>query len=612
MAILVPAREVIDSDDFQPKLDHAEETLLAALRRVLDDDWTIYVQPFLNGLHPDFVIFNPKSGLFIIEVKNLNYESYAVTRDGYYTKAQKSGILKSAFDQVKEYKEALVEMEAPLITERKVLLNDNRFYGLVECAVYFHGHTSKKSMEYWRPLEEKKKSYIKFLGSEHVAETGDAMLRQVLHIGRTSKFADFMSSQEFKSAIHSALGYPEMGKLSVEVFKKLSPDQKKYAVSRDERKHIKGAAGSGKTLVLATRAVDAVTRGKNVLVTCFNITMRNYLRDAVNVALRARKIYRVSEGQLQIEHFHRVLYSQSEKDENDRWIDVSQDSDSNNFVKDARSALSKMRSTEKLKSQYTSIFVDEGQDFEDDWIGCLELLLQGPKDRCEFVVMSDPAQNIYANPVISFGARGKPPVLRTSHRLRGRIADVARLWYEKTIKADAETKPEYQAELFGEIYWNDFADFGKAIHACLGSVKNLVNRGIPYADIAVIAPDTYTCRDVLSVLHRESIPTSYTMVDKNESQSLNEISRQKIERARKLQFGRKNGQLKLTTVHSFKGWEWSHIIFLARFGDKTGSRDEIMYTAFTRAQQSLTVVNCMPEYREFGKLLASEGLLTSA
>jgi superfamily I DNA/RNA helicase len=102
------------------------------------------------------------------------------------------------------------------------------------------------------------------------------------------------------------------------------------------------------------------------------------------------------------------------------------------------------------------------------------------------------------------------------------------------------------------------------------------------------------------------------MVDKNESQSLNEISRQKIERARKLQFGRKNGQLKLTTVHSFKGWEWSHIIFLARFGDKTGSRDEIMYTAFTRAQQSLTVVNCMPEYREFGKLLASEGLLTSA
>lgn len=629
MAKLVPSREIIDSDDFQPKLDQAEEKLLTALCRVLDDKWTIYVQPFLNGLHPDFVLFNPDSGIKIIEVKALDYSSYVVEAGGYRTKNQKSGLLQSAFSQVKQYKNALVKLEAPWIAENIALQGNKAMYALVECFVFFDRYTSQRSREFWMPLALDVKQHVSLIGAEHLEVRNENELRKKLQPYPRSLFAEFMSTPIFQNVIHSALGYPEIGDLPVSIFDRLSADQRKYAVSKNEYKHIKGAAGSGKTLVLAARAADAVISGKKVLVTCYNITMRNYLRDAVMIALRARKKHRIEEGLLKTEHYHMELCRQLGNGNPCCNRGAHDDQPDDGFGECAYQELSKLRKNGHIEREYDAIFVDEGQDFHPRWIECLEMLLSESPQPRELVVMSDPAQNIYVRQAQKVqnlkGFIGKPPVLRASYRLRGRLADVARFWYESKFGADTDTKPEYQSMLFGEIAWHDCSDEQRAAEKCTAAVKNFEMRGVSRADIAVVGSDTYVCRSVLAALERQLVNVQHTMLNVEEQQKIEKkcmklgenerrlcIDRLKreIERPRKLQFGRKSGMVKVTTVHSFKGWEWSHIIFLASFEDAMQGRDEIMYTAFTRAQQSLTVINCMPEYVEFGRLLASEGLLT--
>ena len=59
--------------------------------------------------------------------------------------------------------------------------------------------------------------------------------------------------------------------------------QKSLIKSKAEQKKIKGVAGSGKTLILARRAVSAFERtGEKVLIITFNITMKNYIKDRIS------------------------------------------------------------------------------------------------------------------------------------------------------------------------------------------------------------------------------------------------------------------------------------------------------------------------------------------
>jgi hypothetical protein len=75
MAILVPDLEEINS--LPQKLTDGEKALMNALLQALDDGWTVYVQPHLNGLRPDIVIFCEDAGIGIFEVKDWDLDAYS-------------------------------------------------------------------------------------------------------------------------------------------------------------------------------------------------------------------------------------------------------------------------------------------------------------------------------------------------------------------------------------------------------------------------------------------------------------------------------------------------------------------------------------------------------
>ena len=79
-------------------------------------------------------------------------------------------------------------------------------------------------------------------------------------------------------------------------------------------------------------------------------------------------------------------------------------------------------------------------------------------------------------------------------------------------------------------------------------------------------------------------------------------------RHHKKSFWMGDSRLKMSTIHSFKGWEvLSVILYIDEefFGDLS-HLDAIIYTAITRSRENLIVLNSHSRYSEFGKSLPSK------
>ena len=78
--------------------------------------WLIFAQPYLNGSRPDVIIFNPRIGVQIFEVKDWNLSHYFFERKedsdkGYsFRVSDRKGTYttKSPIRQVEHYKEKIV------------------------------------------------------------------------------------------------------------------------------------------------------------------------------------------------------------------------------------------------------------------------------------------------------------------------------------------------------------------------------------------------------------------------------------------------------------------------------------------------------------------------
>lgn len=70
------------------------------------------------------------------------------------------------------------------------------------------------------------------------------------------------------------------------------------------------------------------------------------------------------------------------------------------------------------------------------------------------------------------------------------------------------------------------------------------------------------------------------------------INHDKIDKNKKIHFWMNSGTIKISTIHSFKGWE-SKVVFLIleRTNDTQSSFDELLYTGITRCCSNLVVIN---------------------
>ncbi len=77
---------------------------------------------------------------------------------------------------------------------------------------------------------------------------------------------------------------------------------------------------------------------------------------------------------------------------------------------------------------------------------------------------------------------------------------------------------------------------------------------------------------------------------------------ERLRKNKKIHFWMNAGTVKLSTIHSFKGWEIDTLVLLIEGGTdpQNASDDELIYTAITRCRKNLLVLNLgNPRYHGF-------------
>ena len=254
-----------EHDNLRQPLTIGERQVLELFARTLPPEWEIYVQPHLNGLRPDFVLLHPTVGIAVFEVKDWNLDSME-----YYPKKQANGRTelwafdgvrhfslesKSPFRAASRYKQRIFDLYCPRLQQKQG-------YAAITAGVIF-------------PFEDADR--VRMLQKNFLT---DDELKQAEHYwpvaGKTEIIggdiaAIFPESHRQRSGImrpdlaQDLRGWLVEPDFSAQQRRPLELDsrQRQLAESRTQSgfRRIKGAAGTGKSLVLAARAANLISEG---------------------------------------------------------------------------------------------------------------------------------------------------------------------------------------------------------------------------------------------------------------------------------------------------------------------------------------------------------------
>lgn len=593
MAILIPTREEIYNLPQKPT--EGEISLMEALCQALDDSWTVYFQPHLNGLKPDIVVFCEDAGIGIFEVKDWDLNAHRIVyRDGkdydWEVKAWDTDKWHKEFcplRQVEKYRQSIFKYEIPILGAKKII--NQSIYSLIQPFLYFHKHTTTDVSE---RLQEILTKYSNVFGYDCLQPDNLKRLLAKRYLKPGSKFTGLMKEIGLADRLANALAYPKHGYIDIQnLLKPFSKKQQELVRRTTGTIRIKGAAGAGKTFVLVHKAVNAAREGKQVLLVCFNITMVNYLRDLVTCLAR---YYGKQDNNfnyhryIEIGHFHRLFPSPEQDNRN-------------------------------MKKPVDVLLIDEGQDFQRSWIESLQTVC---KDNYHFVFCEDRRQNIYRTKSIPIG--GRPNELNDSYRIPEQTAKLANFlsnWAKQEGMSDTvhSVKP-IQNNLFIKNVWCDGTqtDIHNALRKDINHlVHNIYNAR---ADIAIlvctIRAGWYICHilDELSLPYQSTFESyqEYCQLEQRYKNNYDQFERRRyaLQRGYKSAFWMQTGKIKVSTIHSFKGWELSNIlVFFSPIESQEEDKISLLYTAITRSQERLTIYNSNPELSAFGKKAIFEGFI---
>lgn len=296
MAIFYPSIEKINQFKVQPT--DGERSLLNFLERTLDDSFEIYFNPFLNGDRPDIIIMRKGYGVMVIEVKDWNLDNFRLEPEEKEEKEEKikwvytpnNSVVKSPIDQVLQYRNNLFDLHVADLLRVKIM--NLRNFMIVSCAVYFHCASKlyiEENLVKRYKNDEKYRLLLKhnldFLGYDSLNKEDFNVLlkKRYMIMDHTSWFFTDKLYDNFKRLLSPPLHLRSQGVPYI-----YSPKQKEIIYSTTLEQRVRGVFGSGKTTVLAARAVQAYKRAlkrnnnPRVLILTYNITLKNFIHDKMN------------------------------------------------------------------------------------------------------------------------------------------------------------------------------------------------------------------------------------------------------------------------------------------------------------------------------------------
>lgn len=593
MAKIFPPISYLTSDvAYRIKPSQQELDILEYLSAQLSSEYEVFFRPFLNGLRPSLVIYRLDSGILILDIYENFTEGYQMSPEQKF-KTQKYEIINlvvSPEDRVKHEWSILKAISgACIINEISAATRD-----------YFNG------LKYYSCF-----SHEDFLDSQKLEE----LLKRTKLKYDTAFYIQHIL-QEIRRYLKPSLHMMEEGKKFLP-----NPKQKELIQSKAGAQRIKGVAGSGKTTTLVHKAVEANKRHKSeVLILCFNITIRHYIKNKLKDVL----------AEFITSDFHIIHYHDFFKYQSIQFLHRRPrigDWEKELYFEPARNTIPK----------YNTIIIDEAQDYQRPWVIILKEYFL--KDGGELAVFFDVDQDIYERKSTStFPILGRPNELNKSYRLSTGIAELCKKFCDTFLPSEdrieilkEQTSIDF-SEFKGGITYQFFPKESTSEH-WYEYIKNLIFKSESSPDdVAIVGTSIKKLRELeyyFRVLKGEK--TTRMLESKEEFEAITKkylphsdmhnilpsegdlfklkMALNDIRRPYKLySFDLKTGTMKFSSLHSFKGWEIHTVFFLFDSGDDVDfastkhqkqSQDvddefvngEIIYTGLTRARNNLNILN---------------------
>lgn len=624
MPILSPPLEVIKRQKVQPT--EGEWTLLNFLLANLDDSYEIYFQPYLNGDNPDFALMRKGSGVLLIEVKDWNLSHYYIDNETKWRLRNDDTFIKSPLQQVDSYKDNLFKLHIEELFLKNI--ESKNHWATVNCAVYFHNATEQQLCNFLLSnfrTDTNERNYFKYrkfvgyfglLGNDSLNKPRIDTLFTKFWLNKSSFYFDDILYNSFYRYLKAPIHQLEEG-ISINYSKE---QQELIRSEIRPRRKIKGVAGSGKTLVLAKRAVNAHIRtGGQILILTYNLSLKNYIRDRIS-DVREEFFW----NSFYVTNYHQFFKAQA----NNNNLEIQSLSDWQNI-----SFFERVRYQIK---RFDVVLIDEIQDYKQEWIDIITQFFIHPDT--ELVVFGDEKQNIYNRkmdennePIVRTIGAPWNRSLNTSHRFGSGIANIA-IKFQKSIfqqkyrtdELNVMSQIDFEKRI---IEYHSFHSFStemlfKTIYSVLERNKiHSSDAGILCSKVEILRALDYSIR---TIKHEKTATTfesqeEFDSIKEQETHKLiNEgicaddvkfqIEREmhdKLEEIRKIKknhFWMKTGTVKLSTVHSFKGWEIDTLFLFIEHEEEEFTNAELVYTGLTRARKNLIIFNLGNErYDDFFK-----------
>lgn len=569
------------------------------LENILSADDIMYVDAVVNEVTVDFIIVRPNKGVLLLNVFEEDLHDCTLSTDKKKIKMHDKSY-QSPVDLINLCQSSIKDGIEELLMST---IEDNRNFSLVKKAVVFSENSIDEVKDFFG-YGGRIVNYTHVFDKEFI-EKRDVTLNLYNTIGflnNSAAFDDVVRRKLAKIISPSWHSYQE-GRMDLHPI----GVQRRLAESSMTQQKISGVAGSGKTQVLAFRAVNALKRtGGDVLVLTYNITLANYLK------LRLSEIREdFSWEKIDVYPYHQFFRIRAAECR----LHVEYDSYQDETFFDG---------SENHK-KYSAVFVDEVQDYTTAWLRIIiKNFLIDPNG--ELVVFGDPKQNVYGrhldtNGDIRLGVIGGQwnRQLTTGRRFTNpRLANLATAFQAQfmanlppdkisTGKAMPNTL-NFQILTYIDLRQNNSVD---SIVARIISI--ITNDNNEARDFVVLASTTKLLCDIDFLYRRRTNKqTETTFISIESLERLKQIHQvtderltnwkfkrdfEALERTRKQQFTTDKRCLKIATIQSFKGWESPSAILIlesdfALHNTVFRSRSpQVIYTAITRARESLYVIN---------------------
>ena len=557
-----------------------ERKVFVALRDHLPEDYLVYYDIPVDGRHPDFIIVGPDLGLIVLEVKDWRLKSILEVKADQIRLRQGDGEL-DVLNPVRQVRGYLLRTVDALKRSPRLCV-DNQLccgWGAGVVLPYFTPDEIRQPSLFGPSLEEALGAGLVLTGSDLTLEALLPRLRKLLPARKpTRRVLDPQQLDEIRSVLH-----PEIrigwGATGTEIVRVMDLEQERLARSLgDGHRLLRGVAGSGKTIVLISRARYLREQHPDwrLLVVCYNRVLADTLRTVIN------------DERAEVSTFHawctRQLKAASIElpeppGRGQQWDDF--------WVETVPQLLSEAFDAGRVPTgSHQAILIDEGQDFADNWYRLLLRALDPQANRL-FIAL-DSSQNIYRRRIswraLGIQITGRTRVLRRNYRNTRPILSAAYAMVHELDTAEADpgdlvsslVVPD-QALRDGpapELEQLSSAD-GVRQHA-KDWIGARLARGVSPGDILVLGYNRLGMEKMAGWLGDQRIPASF------------------------LPARRAEGTVGVSTIHSSKGLDAGHVLILgAHELDGVRTREEarrLLYIAMTRARDELCISSARPSW----------------